>query len=63
MNGHDEEAFERAYGPCDADEWGPRLDDDAQAYQAQAQAETLLDCPYCDLLNERATLAAQGWVL
>lgn len=40
MNGHDEEAFERAYGPGDADEWGPRLDDDELIEEGP-------DCPYC----------------
>ena len=42
MNGHDEDAFERAYGPNDSDDWGPRLDDDGPDYE-----ETTELCPLC----------------
>ena len=51
MNGHDEEAFERAYGPGDADEWGPRLDDDELIEEGP-------DCPYCG----HSTEYSRGWI-
>ena len=42
MNGHDEDAFERAHGPNDSDDWGPRLDDDGPDYEETAEL-----CPFC----------------
>jgi len=42
MNGWDDDAFDRAYGPGAADEWGPRIDDDGPDYE-----ETTELCPFC----------------